>query len=122
MILSNPTVAADSKWHQLASQVLEGTEISFAQAEEILASSNDELLDLVAAAFRLRKQYFGKNRAALFPSQCQERIVSRRLRLLFAVKNLQRADREVPNAFGRSVARRSSRVAAENVNPRLTAS
>ncbi len=60
MIISNPSVAADNKWHQLASQVLDGTDVSFDQAEEILASSNDELLELVAAAFRLRKQYFGK--------------------------------------------------------------
>ena len=60
MIISNSALATDSKWYQLASQVLDGTDVSFEQAEEILASSNDELLDLVAAAFRLRKQHFGK--------------------------------------------------------------
>lgn len=60
MFISNPTVATDNKWYQLASQVLDGTDVTVEQAEEILASSNDELLDLIAAAFRLRKQYFGK--------------------------------------------------------------
>jgi biotin synthase len=60
MIISNPTASVDSKWHQLAAQVLDGVDVSFEQAEEILASSNDELLDLVAAAFRLRQRYFAK--------------------------------------------------------------
>ena len=60
MIISNTSVSVDSKWHQLAAQVLEGVDVSFEQAEEILASSNDELLDLVAAAFRLRQRYFAK--------------------------------------------------------------
>jgi biotin synthase len=60
MIISNPTASVDSKWHQLAAQVLDGVDVSFEQAEEILASTNDELLDLVAAAFRLRQRYFAK--------------------------------------------------------------
>jgi biotin synthase len=60
MIIPNPTASVDSKWHQLAAQVLEGIDVSFEQAEEILASTNDELLDLVAAAFRLRQRYFAK--------------------------------------------------------------
>jgi biotin synthase len=60
MIISNPSASVDSKWHPLAAQVLDGADVSFEQAEEILASSNDELLDLVAASFRLRQRYFGK--------------------------------------------------------------
>jgi biotin synthase len=60
MIISNPSASVDSKWHQLAAQVLDGVDVTFEQAEEILASANDELLDLVAAAFRLRQRYFGK--------------------------------------------------------------
>ena len=60
MIISNPSLSVDNKWHQLAVQVLEGVDVPVEQAEEILASSNDELLDLVAAAFRLRQRYFGK--------------------------------------------------------------
>ncbi|MDX1924864.1 MAG: biotin synthase BioB [Pirellulaceae bacterium] len=60
MIISNPSASVDSKWQQLAAQVLDGVDVTFEQAEEILASSNDELLDLVAAAFRLRQRYFGK--------------------------------------------------------------
>lgn len=60
MIIPNPTASVDGKWHQLAAQVLDGVDVSFEQAEEILACSNDELLDLVAAAFRLRQRYFAK--------------------------------------------------------------
>lgn len=60
MIIPNPTTSVDNKWHQMAAQVLDGVNVSFEQAEEILASSDDELLDLVAAAFRLRQHYFAK--------------------------------------------------------------
>jgi biotin synthase len=59
-MISKTNTATDSPWLQLASKVLEGTDVSAQQAEEILASSNDELMDLIAAAFRLRQHYFGK--------------------------------------------------------------
>ncbi len=60
MIISNSPASVDTKWHQLAAQVLDGVPVSFEQAEEILACPDDELLDLVAAAFRLRQRHFGK--------------------------------------------------------------
>lgn len=47
-------------WHQLASQVLDDKPINEEQALSILESSDEEMLDLVAAAFRLRHKYFGK--------------------------------------------------------------
>ena len=54
------TVTSASPWYELASQVLQGGETSFEMAEAILASPDEQLLDLVAAAFRLRHQHFGK--------------------------------------------------------------
>lgn len=59
MILNAITQTSNTRWQTLAAQVLEGQEISSDQAEDILRSSNDELLDLIAAAYRLRSKYFG---------------------------------------------------------------
>jgi biotin synthase len=49
-----------TQWNQLACQVLEGKPIDEAQALSILESNDVELLDLVAAAFKLRYKSFGK--------------------------------------------------------------
>jgi len=49
-----------SKWHTLAADVLSGAEVDSSQAEAILASDDSEILDLVAAAAKLRFQHFGK--------------------------------------------------------------
>ncbi len=48
-------------WRGLARRVLEGYELSRAEALEILQSSNDELLDLLSAAYRIRQRYFGNS-------------------------------------------------------------
>ncbi|MGC4003188.1 MAG: hypothetical protein QM811_08660, partial [Pirellulales bacterium] len=47
-------------WHVLAAKVLAGHQTTDAEALAILRSSDDELLDLVAAAHRLRRAHFGK--------------------------------------------------------------
>ncbi|GIW93649.1 MAG: biotin synthase [Pirellulaceae bacterium] len=47
-------------WRRLAEQVLDGYALRRDEALAILASSDDELLDLVAAAYRIRRHYFGK--------------------------------------------------------------
>lgn len=47
-------------WANMASQVLDGVPITEGQALAILKSSNDDLLDLVSAAYRLRHRFFGK--------------------------------------------------------------
>jgi biotin synthase len=49
-----------SIWHQLATQVLRGHSLTEDEALSILQSDDDELLDLLAATFRVRKKYFGK--------------------------------------------------------------
>lgn len=59
-MISKTSTATDNPWLHLATQVLDGSEISSQQAEEILATSDDELLDLISGAFRLRQHYFGK--------------------------------------------------------------
>lgn len=56
----NTLTIESTLWHQLASQVLDGKPINDEQALSILESSDEEILDLVAAAFRIRHKHFGK--------------------------------------------------------------
>lgn len=48
-----------SEWHRLASQVLAGQDLSREEAHRVLACPDVELPDLLAAAFRVRRQHFG---------------------------------------------------------------
>lgn len=57
---TSPKTSQDSQWKLLAERVLDGGSISRSEALAILDSHDDELLDLVAAAFNLRQKYFGK--------------------------------------------------------------
>src|SRR5437870_4370079 len=50
--------AAD--WHDLAMRILAGHELTRAEGEAILTCPDDELLELLAASFRIRRHYFGK--------------------------------------------------------------
>ena len=62
MIISNQAglgTESGSIWQRLADEVLAGQAVTPGQAEAILDSSNLELLDLVAAAYRLRHRAFG---------------------------------------------------------------
>jgi biotin synthase len=52
--------AATSDWQTLAERVLEGHRLTAAEALAILRSDDDELLDLLSAAFRIRRRHFGK--------------------------------------------------------------
>src|SRR5947209_5409850 len=47
------------RWEALASQVLEGRPLTFAEGMSILASSDAELPSLLAAAWRVRRHYWG---------------------------------------------------------------
>jgi len=49
-----------SYWRELAQRVLEGHEITTDEGLSVLASSDDELLDVMSGAFRIRRHYFGK--------------------------------------------------------------
>lgn len=60
MLTNSSSIVSDSQWHHLANEILAGSMASPEQAEQILASSDLELLDIISAAFRLRHQYFGK--------------------------------------------------------------
>lgn len=58
-------IAADSTggvldWQELASRSLAGETISEAEALAVLRAPDEEVLDIMAAAYRVRRQYFGK--------------------------------------------------------------
>ena len=57
--------AAGSRWQRLADRVLEGGAIDRDEARGILASTDVDLLDLLAAAYRVRHRHFG-NTVQLF--------------------------------------------------------
>ena len=49
------------RWHALADRVLGGHRLTMEEGLAVLRSSDDELLDLLSAAFRIRRKYFGKS-------------------------------------------------------------
>ena len=51
---------ADSVWQALATSVLAGTPCSRDQAVSILKSTDDDLLDLISSAYRIRHRFFSK--------------------------------------------------------------
>ena len=51
--------AAETEWSHLASQVLEGRRASEQDALAILHAPDEELLDILAAAYRIRRRWFG---------------------------------------------------------------
>jgi biotin synthase len=50
-----------ARFHRLADRVLEGHQVTRDEALDLLSSDDDELLDLMSAAFRLRQRHFGKS-------------------------------------------------------------
>lgn len=53
-------VALATDWNELAGRILTGHELTREEGLAILTSSDDELLDLLAATFRVRRRHFGK--------------------------------------------------------------
>lgn len=58
-------LASPGRWHDLAARVLAGHEVDRDEARAMLDSPDEELLDLLAAAYRLRHRAFG-NTVQLF--------------------------------------------------------
>ena len=58
-VLTAPSAYAFQDWQKLANGVLDGYELTRADALAILRSSDDELPEVLAAAYRIRRRYFG---------------------------------------------------------------
>lgn len=70
----------DVDWSSLANRVIDGHRLTFEEALAILQSGDDELLDVMAAAFKIRRRYWGKGvqlyflmnaKSGLCPEDCQ---------------------------------------------------
>ena len=59
--VTDPLETASGRWDSLATAVLDGTQLSTEEALSILESPDDEILALMAAAFRVRRHYFGRS-------------------------------------------------------------
>ncbi|MEX2176884.1 MAG: biotin synthase BioB [Pirellulaceae bacterium] len=57
LVVDPPTSAA---WSALAERVLGGYQVSFAEALAMLQSPDEDLLDILSAAYRLRRRHFGQ--------------------------------------------------------------
>jgi biotin synthase len=55
----SPTHTAATRWHDLALRVLDGERLSREDAHAILRAPDVEVLDLLAAAFLVRRRHFG---------------------------------------------------------------
>ncbi len=60
MISLDVNALSHTRWHSLASAILDGYTITRQEALDILRSDDDQLLDLIGAAFRIRHNSFGK--------------------------------------------------------------
>ena len=49
-----------TRWHELADNILAGHELTPSEGLEIVQSSDDDLLDVLSAAFTIRRKHFGK--------------------------------------------------------------
>jgi biotin synthase len=70
---------SSSPWHQLADRVLDSHRLTRAEGLAVLAASDEQLPDLLAATFRVRQQHFGLDvqlyylenaRSGLCPEDC----------------------------------------------------
>ena len=61
MNMQASTSATAPAWHAIADQVLGGQPIDRTTALSILTADDSELLDIMAAAFRIRRAHFGKS-------------------------------------------------------------
>jgi biotin synthase len=51
--------SSPSRWHEMAERVLDGEQLTAAEAESILTAPDEELLALLDAAYRVRHRHFG---------------------------------------------------------------
>ena len=90
LIMQTETSSTDSgRWDRLATDILDQQPITHEQAVEVLRAPDEELLDIMSAAYRIRRRYFGNTvqlyflmnaKSGLCPEDCsycsQSRISS----------------------------------------------
>lgn len=61
----SPLATQTANWDQLADEILAGNPLTREQGLSVLSASDDELLSILAAAFRVRQEYF-ENKVQLY--------------------------------------------------------
>ena len=56
---TSPLETSSCRWHDLAGRVLDGHRLTAEEGLDILRAGDEELLDLLAAAYRIRHRWFG---------------------------------------------------------------
>ena len=84
------TTSDASRWHALAARVLDDHQLTADEGLAILRSDDSELLDLLAAAYRVRHRWFGNRVDLNFLINAKSGHVRRRLRLLLAIAGRRR--------------------------------
>jgi biotin synthase len=108
---SNCLADQTTDWQDLADRILEGHELTADEGLSILRSNDDELLDLLAATYRVRRKHFGRKvhlyflknaKSGLCPEDCgycSQSIISEaeipRYALLNEAKLMEGAERAV---------------------------
>lgn len=59
-VTNDSTTSVSTNWHALAERVLDGHRLTEDEALAVLAAPDEDVLDLLAAAFRVRRRYFGR--------------------------------------------------------------
>jgi biotin synthase len=112
---SAPATDTES-WHQLAKQVLDGEPVDHQQALSILRCPDEQLLEVLSAAYRIRHKFFGKQvqlyflmnaKSGLCPEDCsycsQSKIATSKIpkyNLLNREKLLEGAERAAEKNAG----------------------
>ena len=60
MSASALAASAELSWNEMADAVLNGESLTREDARRVLRADDDQLLAILDAAFRVRRQYFGK--------------------------------------------------------------
>ncbi len=60
MSIVESETATITPWSDLANRVLDGYQLTVEEAQAVLAAPDEELLDLLAAAYRVRRRHFGR--------------------------------------------------------------
>jgi biotin synthase len=58
---SSKPKSTESRWQSFATRVLDGDQLTAEEAAEVLTCPDEELLDLMHAAYRVRHRYWGKS-------------------------------------------------------------
>ncbi len=92
---SESNFVAATNWNELAERVLAGYAISEAEALSIVRAPDEQLLDILSAAYRIRHKHFGKTVQLHYLMSRQKWLMPGGLQLLLAVEGFRSGDPQI---------------------------